>query len=209
MLAGMSRPGINPPTPTIEAEVHIPGPDQFGPCPDCPTAHPVFAPTKTPAPRRGFSTRDPNQWPVQEYERERLLERIDREGATVGASIPAEIEVDGEAFPLKEFVFEIKRLETVPEDRMDEVAEAKKRLRRERLDRKTTLEEADITLAEGEALVDEIVGIDRALNALESLGPTDLEAEMQASKAADTKRWHAFLKDVLGDDTTDKRRGVR
>ena len=147
---------------------------------------------------------------VQEYERERLLEQIEREGATVGASIPEQIEVAGETFSLRDFVFEVKRLEEVPPDRREAVAEAKKRLRRERLQRKQELEDGDISVQRGEQLAEEIIGIDRALNALESLGPTDLESEMAAKEAADTKRWYSFLKDVLGeDDTTEKRRGVR
>ena len=146
---------------------------------------------------------------VQEHERERLLERIGRDGATVGASIPEEIEVAGEPLSLKEFVFEVKRLDVVDDEKRAEVAEAKKLLRRERLDRKQELEDGDISLERGEALASAIIGIDRALNALESLGPTDLEAEARASEAADTKRWYSFLKDVLGHDDSNKRRGVR
>lgn len=147
--------------------------------------------------------------PVQEYERERLLERIEREGATVGATIPDRITVADEEFPLKEFVFEVKRLDQVPASKREEVAEAKKRLRRERLERKQTLEDGDITKTEGEELVRSILGIDRALTALESLGPTDIEREIQAKETADKKRWYSFLESVLGRDDSDKRRGVR
>lgn len=148
-------------------------------------------------------------WPVQEYDRKRLLERVEREGATVGAEIPERIEVAGEAFPLKEFVFEVKRLDEVPEDTREEVANAKRQLRRERRRRKQALEDDDIPRSRGEELVQAIVGIDRALNALESLGPTDLEAEIAAKEAADTKRWVSFLEQVLGRDDSDKQRGVR
>ncbi|MFB6266329.1 MAG: DUF5788 family protein, partial [Halodesulfurarchaeum sp.] len=70
---------------------------------------------------------------MQEHERRQLLERIDREGATVGASIPETIEVDEETVDLRAFVFEVKRLETVPEEKRAEVAQTKKRLRRARL----------------------------------------------------------------------------
>ena len=147
---------------------------------------------------------------VQGYERERLLERIEREGATVGASIPETVEVAGEELALKEFVFEVKKLEELPPEKREEVHEARKLLRRERLARKQRLETETMTLAEGEAIAAEIVGIDRALNALESLGRTDLEAEAEANEAADTKRWFSFLRKVLGhDDAGEKRRGVR
>ena len=132
------------------------------------------------------------------YERKQLLERVEREGATVGADIPETIDVQGESVDLREFVFEIKRRETVPAGERDRVEEAEKNLRRERLQRKQLLEEGDITREEGEDLVGAIIGIDRALNALESLGPTDLERESEAQEAADQKRWMSFLKQALG-----------
>jgi len=135
---------------------------------------------------------------VQEFERKQLLERVEREGATVGADIPETIDVQGEPIDLREFVFEIKRRDTVPSGERDRVERAKKNLRRERIERKQRIEEGDITFAEGEQLVESIVGIDRALNALESLGPTDLEREAAAQEAADQKRWMSFLKQALG-----------
>lgn len=135
---------------------------------------------------------------MKEYERKQLLERLDREGATVGADIPEQITVQGEEVDLQEFVFEIKRRETIPPGERERVDKAKKNLRRERLQRRQRIEEGEITFAEGERLVRSIVGIDRALNALESLGTTDLEREQQAQKAADRKRWMSFLKQALG-----------
>lgn len=148
-------------------------------------------------------------WPVQEYDRKRLLERVEREGATVGADIPERIEVAGEPLPLKEFVFEVKRLDEVPADTRAEVMDAKRQLRRERRARKQELEDADIPRSRGEELAEAIVGIDRALNALESLGPTDIEGEIASQEAADTKRWVSFLQQVLGRDDSDTQRGVR
>ena len=137
---------------------------------------------------------------VQEFERKRLLERIEREGATVGADIPETISVQGEEIDLRSFVFEIKRRDTVPSGERERVAQAKKNLRRERLQRKQRLEAGDISAEEGRALATAIIGIDRALNALEQLGPANLEAEQQAQEAADTKRWMKFLQKALGHD---------
>ena len=137
---------------------------------------------------------------MQEYERKQLLERIGREGATVGADIPERIDIQGEPVDLREFVFEIKRRDTVPAGERERVEEAKKNLRRERTERKRRIEHDDITREEGEELVRAIVGIDRALNALENLGPTDLEAEIEAQEKADTKRWMNFLKKALGNE---------
>jgi hypothetical protein len=137
---------------------------------------------------------------MREFERKQLLERVDREAATVGASIPAVVDLQGEEFELREFVFEVKKTESVPADRREDVEEAKKLLRRERLQRRQRLEDGDVTREEGERLVEGIIGLDRALNALESLGTTNLEAEIEASERADKKRWFSFLKEALGND---------
>ncbi len=137
---------------------------------------------------------------VKAYERKQLLARVEREGSTVGASIPERIDVQGETIDLQSFVFEIKRRDTIPSGERERVQQAKKNLRRERLQRKQRIENdwADMSWAEGEELVEAIVGLDRALNALESLGPTDIEAEADAQDAADKKRWMNFLKKALG-----------
>ena len=135
---------------------------------------------------------------MKEYERKQLLERIERDGATVGVDIPDRIEVQGEAVDLREFVVEIKRRETVPPGERERVEQAKKNLRRERLQRKQRIEDGDVSREEGEQLAQAVIGIDRALNALESLGPTTLEAEMEAQEKADKQRWMKFLEKALG-----------
>jgi hypothetical protein len=139
---------------------------------------------------------------MKEYEREILLERIGKEGATVGASIPDRIEIQGNEVDLREFVFEIKRRDTVPRGERERVETAKKNLRRERLQRKQRIEdEDDLSFEEGEELARAIIGIDRALNALEGLdSPTDLETEEKRQEAMDQKRWVGFLKKALGRD---------
>jgi predicted Zn-dependent peptidase len=137
---------------------------------------------------------------VKEFERKQLLERVDREGSTVGAAVPEQIEVQGEPFELREFVFEIKRRDTVPAGERERVEQAKKNLRRERLLRRQTIETGEVSYSRAQELADSILGIDRALNALESLEPTDLEAEASAKEAADRKRWLDFLKQVLGQE---------
>lgn len=142
---------------------------------------------------------------MKEFERKGLLERVDREGATVGASIPETIEVQGEEIALREFVFEIKRRDTIPPGEQERVDRAKKNLRRERLQRRQRLEDADISYEEGEELVGAIIGLDRALSALESLGEADVERQAKASDAADQKRWMNFLRQALGRDASGSR----
>lgn len=145
---------------------------------------------------------------MQEYERKQLLERVEREGATIGMQIPEEIDVQGETVALQEFVFEIKRRETVPAGERERVEQAKRNLRKERLERLNRLEEGEISREEGERLAESIIGIDRALEGLQQLGPADVEAEAKAQEIADRKRWTRFMRQALGidDDNTPNRR---
>ena len=151
---------------------------------------------------------EPDGDPIRGFERKQLLERIERESATVGASIPDEITIQGEEINLQEFVFEIRRRETIPQGERERVERAKKNLRRERLQRKQRIEDEPITYEEGERLAEAIIGIDRALNELESLGPVDIEGEAKAQEAADRKRWMKFLKKALGHADDDSSHGV-
>jgi hypothetical protein len=146
---------------------------------------------------------------MEAFEREQLLERIEREGATVGASIPDRITVQGEEIALQEFVFEIKRLDSVPPGRREQVEQAKRNLRRERLQRKQRIENdwAELDFEEGDRLAESVIGIDRALSALESLGSSDVEAAAEAQEAADRKRWMKFLRKALGRDDSYGPRG--
>ncbi len=136
---------------------------------------------------------------VQEFERKQLLERVNREGATIGTRIPDRIEVQGEEVELRDFVFEIKRRETVPAGEGDRVEQAKRNLRRERLERLERLrEEEELGFEEGSELADSVVGLDRALDALNQLKPEDLEQQAKIQEAADQKRWSKFLQQALG-----------
>ncbi|ESS07586.1 MAG: hypothetical protein A07HB70_00127 [uncultured archaeon A07HB70] len=145
---------------------------------------------------------------MKEFERKQLVERIDRDGATVGVRIPDRVEVQGEEVELRDFVFEIKRRETVPPGERDRVERAKRNLRRERLERRERIEAGEIGYEEGEALADAVVGIDRALEALESLGGSSVERDAEAQETADTKRWMSFLKQALGREDAQTRRGL-
>ena len=140
---------------------------------------------------------------MREFERKQLLERVDRESATVGASIPDEVDVQGERLELAEFVFEVKRHDRVPEDLGAEVDQAKRLLRRERKERRERIEDGDISRNEGEREAEVVIGLDRALHALENLGPTNVEAEAAAQERADKKRWFSFLQDALGNDDSE------
>jgi len=142
---------------------------------------------------------------VKAYQRKQLLERVGRDGSTVGATIPDTISVQGEQLDLRTFVFEINRRETIPPGERERVETAKRNLRRERVERLDRIETGEISYAEGEQLADSIIGIDRALNALDQLEPVDLEAEAERQATADRKRWTRFLQKALGHDDKNSR----
>jgi len=145
--------------------------------------------------------------PVKEYQRKQLLERVNRDSATVGVTLPEAIEIQGEEINLREFVFEIKRRDTIPPGERERVDHAKRNLRRERIERLSLIDENEVSYEEGETIAEAIIGIDRALNALEQLGPANLEQEAKKQEAVDTKRWMSFLKKALGDDKMSGTRG--
>ena len=142
---------------------------------------------------------------MKEYQRKQLLERVGRDGSTVGTKIPDAITVQGEQLDLRTFVFEINRRETIPPGERDRVETAKRNLRRERVERLEQIEDGEISYAEGEQLAESIIGIDRALNALDQLEPVDLEAEAERKSTADQKRWTRFLQKALGHDDANSR----
>ncbi|UIP00239.1 DUF5788 family protein [Halobaculum sp. CBA1158] len=145
---------------------------------------------------------------MQEYQRKQLLERVNKESATIGADIPDRIEVQGEEIDLRTFVFEIKRRETIPEGERERVERAKRNLRRERLERLEEIEENRVDFETGEELAASIIGIDRALEALDTLRPADVNTEAERQEAMDQKRWMSFLKKALGrEDASGGKRG--
>lgn len=135
---------------------------------------------------------------MKQYERDRLLERIERDGATVGASIPETLTVDGEAVALASFVHEARDGDH-PEDRVEAVIRG---LRAERQRRRKQIQSAELSLEDGERLADSILGIDRALTVLQSDGETDIEAESARKRQADHKRWLSFVEKVTGKETS-------
>lgn len=144
---------------------------------------------------------------MKEFERKQLLERIDREGATVGVQIPDSVEVQSETVDLRSFVFEIRRRETVQPAEQERVEAARRNLRRERRERREQLETGDITVEEGERLASVIIGLDRALTELENLDSGSIEAEAEAKVAADRKRWLQFLQKATGQADSTQGRG--
>lgn len=130
---------------------------------------------------------------MNERQRERLLDRIERPSRTIGEEIPEQLSVLGTTIDLKEFVFECNRLETIPEDEQDRIEEMKRDLRRERLARKHRIARDDISYEEGERIARSIHGIDRAVNALESIDSPGIDEELRQKRIEDAKELLALL----------------
>jgi hypothetical protein len=130
---------------------------------------------------------------MDEAEREKLLERVTRNGATIGASLPETVTVGDEELPLAEFVIETRKVPGVPPEHRDLLDGAKRALRTERAERLERLESADIDRETGATLADEIIGIDRALNALENIRQPDYGDTAKTASIEDHKRWAKFL----------------
>ena len=136
---------------------------------------------------------------MKEFERKTLLEKLEREGGTIGATIPEEVEVEGREVPLRRYVVGGSRPEVPFSEK-----EMKKHLRRLRLDLVEELEQGDLGYDEGERLVERVRGIGRALETLEGSGGS-VEREAQAAEVADEKRWRSFLEEVSGEDEDGRR----
>ncbi|MFD1646259.1 DUF5788 family protein [Haloarchaeobius litoreus] len=126
--------------------------------------------------------------------RRELLHEVRRPSGTVGKDLPDELTVQGTTVDVREFVFDCKRLDTIPESERERIEEVESQLRRERLQRKQRLEDGDITETEGKKLVRSIHGLDRALTALEGLDTPDIEEELRQKKLEDARELLALIR---------------
>lgn len=133
---------------------------------------------------------------MDDDEREALLRRINRGSATVGASVPETLTIHGDEIDLKEFLVETRKVDRIPPETMDLVGEATRTLKAERETRVQTLESEPIDRERAEAIATEVVGIDRAINALETIRHPDFADETTATTIDDHKRWLGFLDEI-------------
>ena len=130
---------------------------------------------------------------MNDRKRQRLLDRIQRPSGTVGTDLPDEITVQGTTIDLTEFIFECKRLETIPETERERIEDVKAKLRRERLERKQRIARDDISEDEGTQLVRDIHGLDRALNALEGLDEPSIDEQIRRQKLEDARELRSLI----------------
>ena len=133
---------------------------------------------------------------MDDAERADLLRRVNRQAATVGATIPETITIHGEELDLSAFLIETRKVDGISPERGDTLSAAKRAFRDERANRVDRLESAPLDREAAERIADEIVGIDRALNALETIRHSDFGEEAHESTIDDHKRWLGFLEAV-------------
>jgi hypothetical protein len=139
---------------------------------------------------------DPERTPIDDDAREALLDRVNSPSATVGASVPDEVEVAGEAVDLSAFIVETRNVDAVPPALDRKVTAARESLEAERERRIERIETDAIDRETAEALADEAIGIDRALNALEGIRRPGFADEHHADTLAGHERWLAFVDQV-------------
>lgn len=139
---------------------------------------------------------DADATPLTDDEREALLDRVTSQSATVGASVPDEITVDGAALDLSAFIVESRKVDTVPPALDRKVTAARESLRSERERRVERLETEPVDRETAETLAEEVIGIDRALNALEGIRRPGFADEHHADTLAGHERWLAFVDQV-------------
>ncbi|WP_440772385.1 DUF5788 family protein [Natronorubrum sp. DTA28] len=131
-------------------------------------------------------------------ERRDLLERANRQSATIGQTLPETITVGDDELPLEEFVIETRKVEGIPDDVQPLVRETERELTAERKRLVARLESAPIGREEGEQIVETIVGLDRAKNALRSLRRKRFGAEASSAVLDDHERWLDFVNAIRG-----------
>jgi hypothetical protein len=129
--------------------------------------------------------------------RAELLERVNRQSATIGAKTPATITIDGTEIDLHAFLIETRELPEIPPGTKELVSTAKQRLKTERDERAERLK-TDQTLDEeaAETIAEEIIGLDRARNALDGIYRPNYGEEAHNMTIDDYKRWLGFVESI-------------
>lgn len=125
---------------------------------------------------------------MDEYERKRLLARVERNSGTIGTELPETVTVQGTEIDLRELVFECKRLDAVTGEDRERLEATKRKLKRERLARKQRIADDEVTVEEGEQLVERIRGLDRAITALEGVDTPSYSETLRQKKEQDARR---------------------
>ncbi|MEF8821579.1 MAG: DUF5788 family protein [Halovenus sp.] len=133
---------------------------------------------------------------MDDEDRREYISQVQSEGSTVGVKIPETITVGGDELELAEFLIETRKIDRIPPEAKEKITEAKRVLKAERKRRFDRLENEPIDHETAEELVVEINGLDRALNALDTIRRPNYGDESRSAMIEDYKKWLGFLDTV-------------
>lgn len=119
---------------------------------------------------------------MNERQRERLLDRIYQPSSTVGETIPETAIIDGEPVPIRSTLFELSDSDAPASENEQRIRTIIRGLKRERLRKVNVIKRSDVDYERGEEIVQEILELDRAINAFESVHDPDLDEQMRHQK---------------------------
>jgi len=134
---------------------------------------------------------------LSEGRRQQLLDRIGRQSATIGTNVPESVTIGGTDLNLREFVAETGAMEFVPPEHRQRVREVRATLSHERSALKARLENDPLTVEEATRIADTIVGLDRAIAALDDLRTPDREIEARERSLEDSRAWLSLINQIL------------
>ncbi len=142
------------------------------------------------------------------HERENLLIKLEKEFAFAGATIPSELDCNGERIKLKAFVFRISQARgNLTAEDPAEVDRVISLLRKKRREIVLSISREAMTKAEAVELFNMALGLDRALDTLynASLPRSSLKEESRKAKLEDGRRWLNMVKRVYTREDRRKR----
>ena len=151
---------------------------------------------------------------LSKFERENMLIKLEKEFAFAGATIPAEIEADGEndangeRIKLRDFVFEMtKKRGSLTVEESEKVDLVIGIIRRKRKEIVARISREEMKLSEANTLYEKAMGLDRALDTLYNapLPKPSLKEEAKKAKMEDGRRWMNLVRKVYSGEEKRKR----
>ena len=134
---------------------------------------------------------------ISEEDRRKLIDKLNKPFSIVGKDIPDQIYIDGKNLDLNNIVLDLIKRKNQSEEDIKITLNLKKMLFLKQKEDETDLENSDLTEGEANILYEEILGIKRAILALEDVGKKDnedLKNFYRTNEVEDIKRWVKYLK---------------
>ena len=135
---------------------------------------------------------------ISEKDKKELIEKLNKPFSLIGKEIPDKMSINGEELELSNIVLNLIRKRVLSEEEIKIVHDLKKILLKKELDDEKNLKDSNLTEEEAKNLYEGILGIKRAILALEGAGKEkkNLKNTYKSDDVEDMKRWIEFLKKV-------------